>query len=276
MPDWRDEIRARLAGLGLDPASEAQIVEELAQHLEDRYAELAARGESPEAAWRATLEELAESEVLARELRARWNRARPSDVALGRAPARAIDSLVHDLRYAARTLRASPGYTAAAVVTLALGIGACTLIFGVANGVLLRPLPFRQPERLVAFYGIAPEKGLRDVAITEGLFAVYRQRTRTLESIAIYSAGGFNLTGACGAGAGACEPERIDAGRGSADFFKVLGVKPLLGRTFLPGEDTEGKDRVAVLGHALWKRRFGGRADVVGRTIDLSGQPATG
>jgi putative ABC transport system permease protein len=267
MPDFRDDIRQRLAGLKLDPAREAQIVDEMAQHLEDRYEELRRRGQSETAARAATLEELNEMNVLEAELRPERNRAAASEITLGRSRGRWLESVAHDLRYALRSLRGSPGYTSASILTLSLALAACTLIFSVANGVLLRPLPYEEPDRLVAFWGTAPEKGLPEVAFPEGLFAVYRDGTRKLEAVTAYDGTGVTLTGAG-------DPERIEGGAVSLDFFRVFGVQPLLGRTFVQGEDVVD-DHVVILSHALWKRRFSGRADIIGQTLNLNATSRT-
>jgi putative ABC transport system permease protein len=267
MPDFRDEIRQRLAELRLDPTREAQIVDEMAQHLEDRYDELRRRGESEHAAAAVTLEELNEMDVLEAELRPDCNRAAVSEITLGRARGRFLESFFHDVRYAVRSLRASPGYTAASILTLALALSACTLIFSVANGVLLRPLPYKEPDRLVQYWGTAPEKGLPEVAFPEGLFAVHRDRTRTLEAVTAYDGMGVTLTGVG-------DPERIDGGAVSLDFFRVFGVQPRLGRAFVKGEDVPD-DRAVILSDVLWRRRFSGRADIVGQTINLNGTPRT-
>ena len=179
-PDWRGEIAKRLADLELDPTREAQIVDEMAQHLDDRYEELLRRGESADSARKMTLEELSEMDVLESALHTERGRAAASEITLGRARGRFIESLAHDVRYAMRSLRASPGYATASILTLSLAIGACTFIFSVANGVLLRPLPYKEPDRLVQYWGTAPEKGLPEVFYPHGLVAVHRDRTRTL------------------------------------------------------------------------------------------------
>jgi putative ABC transport system permease protein len=155
-----------------------------------------------------------------------------------------------------------------AIATLALGIGACTLIFSAVDGVLLRPLPFKEPDRLVTFWGTAPEKGLPEVDIPEGLGVLYRDRARTLEQFAAYGTTGFNLTGNG-------EAERVDGAAVSIGFFGVFGVAPLLGRTPAPGEDAVDAKPVAVLSHALWQRRFGGDSAIVGKPITLSGKVGT-
>src|SRR5918999_1074921 len=267
MPDWRAEIRRRLTQLRLDGASEEQIVDELAQHLEDRYEELRRRGDSDDAARAATLEELSEMSTLESVLRTERGRAAASEITLGRVRGRPLESVVHDVRYALRSLRASPGYTTASVLTLSLAIGACTLIFSVANGVLLRPLPYRDSGRLVQYWGTAPEKGLPEVSYPEGMFAAHRDRTRTLETVAAYDGMGATLTGVG-------DPRRVFGAYVSLDFFRVLGAQPMLGRTFVKGEDVTD-DQTAILSYSLWQERLGGRADIVGRTINLNGRPRT-
>src|SRR5262247_3415871 len=150
MPEWKEEIRQRLASLNLDPPREAEIVEELSQHLEDRYAESLIRGATPEEALRAALAELRDSESLQRELRQVEYQVTQEPVVLGaNRRINMLGGIWQDLRYGARMLAKTPGFTLLAVVTLALGIGANTAIFSGINAVLFRPLPAtREPERL--------------------------------------------------------------------------------------------------------------------------------
>jgi putative ABC transport system permease protein len=167
-----------------------------------------------------------------------------------------------DVRQGVRSLRKSPGLTAVASLTLALGIGANTAIFSVVNAVILRPLPFAQPERLVAFWGSAPKMGLERFNYPDAFLVHFRTRSRTLESIGAYIGTGFTLTDNG-------EPQRIDGATVTAGFFPTLGRAPLLGRTFLPEEETRGRDQVAVLSYGLWQSRFGGDPNVVGTSITL-------
>jgi predicted permease len=209
--------------------------------------------------------ELADDAQLARVMRRRARRAPPpSSAALGRSAGTGwVAAFLHDLRYGVRSLRLRPGFTSAAVLTLALGIGANTAMFSVVRAVLLRPLPYPEPERLVLYWGTAPEKGLPEVAMPPGLFLYHRDRLRTFESLAGYERGSLTLTGDRDA-------ERVDAGYVSADFFRVMGVAPELGRAFRRDEEAVNGGLVAILGHDLWQRRFGGDTTIIGRTIRIN------
>ena len=177
-----------------------------------------------------------------------------------------MNKLFQDLRYGARILMKQPGFTFVAVITIALGIGANTAIFSLVNSILLRPLPFREPDRLVRLLQASPKLGLSSWGVSQADFAAYREQNRSFETLAIYNSGGINFTGEG-------EPERLPMTNVTADFFKVFGVNPLLGRTFVEGEDAAGKNVVCVISHAFWQRRFGGDPGVVGRTLNLNNTP---
>jgi putative ABC transport system permease protein len=177
-----------------------------------------------------------------------------------------MSTLFQDLRYGARILLKQPAFTLVAVVTLAIGIGANTAIFSLVNSILLRPLPFRDPDRIVRLIQASPKLGLATWGVSQADFAAYREQNRSFESIALYTNSAINLTGTG-------EPERLPMANVTADFFKVFGVNPLLGRTFVEGEDAEGRNAVCVISHAFWQRRFGGDPNTVGRMLNLNNTP---
>jgi predicted permease len=173
-----------------------------------------------------------------------------------------MSTLLQDLRYGLRMLAKNPGFTAVAVITLALGIGANTAIFSVVNGVLLNPLPYPQPDRLVALYSRTPDSPRWSIPYPN--FLDWVRDNRSFSALAGYRADSFNLTGTD-------QPERVSAEMVSASFFPLLGVKPALGRTFRPEEDQLGGNPVAVISGGFWKRRFGSSPDVLGKALTLSG-----
>ncbi|MPY89357.1 MAG: FtsX-like permease family protein [Luteitalea sp.] len=175
----------------------------------------------------------------------------------------AVERLQQDLRYAARTLRKSPGFASVILSILALGIGANTTIFSIVNGVLLRPLPFSDPDRLM----MLEEKWLPRFPrfeLTPQDFLAWQRENRTFSEMAAFNDMAFDLTAAE-------RPERISGARVSANLPALLGVEPILGRSFRPEEDQDGNDRVVLLGHGLWHRRYGANPRVVGRAVSLDG-----
>src|SRR5687768_3994233 len=173
-----------------------------------------------------------------------------------------MDQLLRDIRYSLRRLAKAPGFTAVVILTLALGIGANTAIFSVVNAVLLRPLPFREPERLVTINHFYPSLDGLAAPVSAIGFRDYRDKTRSFEFVAVEAGWSANLTGTQ-------EPERVPASRVSGLFFKVLGVPAQVGRTLLPEEDEQGKNRVVVLSDGLWRRVFGADPKVVGTKVQL-------
>jgi predicted permease len=174
-----------------------------------------------------------------------------------------METLLQDLRYGLRMLAKSPGFTAIAILTLALGIGANTALFSVVNGVLLTPLAYPHPGQLVATYGKSP--GFDRAPITYLNFLDWQRDTQTFSSMAIYRNQDYNFIGTGEAA------ERLSGYMISADFFSTLEVKPVLGRTFLPDDDRQGAAPVVILGGGLWKRKFGSSLEVVGKSIALNG-----
>jgi putative ABC transport system permease protein len=258
VPDWKAEIRRRLAKSRLEPTREAAIVEELAQHLEDYYAELLAGGATEAQAYRQTLSELHGSELFGRELRQLERQfTHESSVLIKNRRTKMIANLWQDLRYGARMLVKKPGYTLIAILTLSLGIGACTAIFSIVDAVLLRPLPYPAAENLVSVKEV-DAKG-RQITFAEPNFLDVRARNHTLAAAAQYNMG---LTTVLGGN----EPVRTRVAYVSGDFFKTLGVQPHLGRGFLPEEAKFGGQPVAVVSHGFWQR-------LLGRHNDLAATP---
>ncbi|HEX8144504.1 MAG TPA: ABC transporter permease [Pyrinomonadaceae bacterium] len=179
-----------------------------------------------------------------------------------------MESLFKDLRYAVRMLIRKPGFTAVAVITLALGIGANTAIFSVVNGVLLRPLPFQDPERIATFWQSNPRSGVQREDVSPANFLDWRERSRSCTEMAAALPFGYSLTGGE-------EPEAFRAWQVTTGFFEILGVNALYGRTFLREEFQPGNDRVVVIGHGLWQRRFGADPKLVGQKLLLNGLPHT-
>ncbi|MCA1815291.1 MAG: ABC transporter permease [Acidobacteria bacterium] len=179
-----------------------------------------------------------------------------------------MGNLLQDVRYALRLLFRRPAFTAVAVATLALGVGATTAIFSVVNAVLLKPLPYPQAERLVQVWETNPKRGWTRDTISPQNFADWQAQNNSFDAITAYEYESFIATGGG-------EPERLVGILASSSFFDVMGVKPARGRTFQAGEDRQGAGRVVVLSDRLWRRRFGGRADALGQAVTLNGESYT-
>ncbi len=175
-------------------------------------------------------------------------------------------TLLLDLRNAVRMLRKSPSFSLAAIVVLALGIGANTAIFSIVYGVLLRPLPFADPDRLVQLWHTPPQKsfpGMRWFTLSPANYLDWEQQNDVFEKSAIYGFNRFRL-------AGSGDPQVLHAARVEPTFFSLLGVKPILGRSISTGDDQPGQSNVIVLSHKLWKTQFGGDERIVGQTVQLN------
>ena len=265
MPDWREELRKRLSRLGLEPAHEAEVVEELAQHLDDVYQRSLKNGMTEAEAKSAALQELATDDLLQKEMRRSQTMFKEPAVAGAPTNPNLFADLLHDLRYAARLQRKNPGFTIVAVIALALGIGANTAIFSVVNTVLLRPLPYKDPERLVMVWEEATKQGYPRDTPAAANFVDWRDQNQVFEGMAAFADESFNLTGAG-------EPERLEGRRVSANLFPLLGVDPQIGRVFTAAEDQPGAQRVVLLSYSLWQGRFGGEPGIVGKSLTLNGE----
>jgi putative ABC transport system permease protein len=270
MPNWNHIVREHLAVLRLPPEREIEIVEEQALHLEAAYEDALAAGLSESEAEARALRgydwRLLECELSRAERRPAARAWRPSLELIGRKGGLRMDSLSQDLRFGARMLFKNPGFTLIAVVTLALGIGVNTAIFSVVSAVLLRPLPYSEPDKLVMLWERRIREGSDNNAVAPADFRDWRARNQVFTNIAAMFEISLNLSGGN-------EPERVTTGVVSASFFEVLGVKPMLGRGFSAEEEQAGRNRVVILNHDLWRRRFGADRDIVGRRISLNGAP---
>jgi predicted permease len=220
-----------------------QLDEEINGHLEMAKRDRIDRGELPAQAERAARREFGNAALVEHVTREQWGWVW-------------LEELLQDLRYGLRVLRKNPGFTAVAVLTLALGIGANTAIFSLVSGVLLRPLPYSHPEQLVSVTGTYPK----------GAFAAIRERAHAMNVAAYMEGYEFNLTGLG-------EPVRLTGTLVSAEFFSTLGSQAELGRTFLPGEDLAGQNHFVVLSRSLWQQRFASDPAIVGHWINLEGVP---
>jgi predicted permease len=219
-----------------------ELGEEIASHLQMAARDREARGESREQSGAAAQRELGNAGVIQDVTHDQWAWTW-------------LEDLLQDLRFGARTLLKNPGFTIIAVLTLALGIGANTAIFSLVNGVLLRPLPYAQPDKLVGTTQYYPK----------GPLVVMRQQSHTMQLVGVSDNKEFNLTDTG-------DPVRLIGNSVSADFFSMLGAQPAMGRTFQDGEDQPDKDRVVILSRALWQQRFRADPNIVGRWITLEGE----
>jgi putative ABC transport system permease protein len=183
-------------------------------------------------------------------------------------PKRMEEEMFQDLRFGARMLFKTPVFTFVAALTLALGIGANTAIFSVVNAVLLRPLPFPEPERIVRLWESHPPTNLPQFSVAFPTFLDWRNQSQAFKQMAAYREDGFNLQASN-------ETMRVNGARVTVDFFSVLGVMPAAGRVFTTPEDTPGGERVAILSHSFWRQSFGGDPQLVGRQLKVDGQPYT-
>ncbi len=177
-----------------------------------------------------------------------------------------LETLVADLRYGARALAKRPGYAALAVLTLGLGIGANTAIFSVINGVLLKPLPYEHGNRLVVVQQSAPLAGQRQTGVSIQEYFDYRARADVFDGLVEYHQMNFDLINRG-------EPDAVNTGVVSANFFDLLGIKPLIGRTFVQSDDVEGAEAVLMLSHTYWRTKFGGDPNIVGQVFEMNDRP---
>ena len=267
MSGWKDEVRQRLQGLRLRPEREGEIAEELAQHLEDRFEALRAGGLGELEARRAALAELDQGEGLAPQLAEVEKPAREPITPGAAGKGSLIVDLLRDLRYGIRMLRRAPAFTAVAILTLALGIGANAAIFSVLNAVLLEPLPLPDSGRLAYLMGKAKDGSPGYLSYPD--FEDLRREAKRFDGFSGFVGQSVNLTGRA-------EPMRIRGGFVSDNFFHILRTEAAQGRVFLPGvDDKPGADLVCMVQHETWKTVFGGDPALLGSKLILNNEPYT-
>jgi predicted permease len=265
MPDWTNDIRRRLDGVRLSVPDEANVTEELQQHLDDRYHEFRAKGVAEDDARRLALEELGENEFLKQRMRGAIKRTL-EPVPIGARDGRGLMGVVGDFRFGARLLRRAPGFTLTAALTIALGIAANTTIFSILNALLLRPLPGTvRANQLVLIGRTQDGQGFDTFSYHD--FLDYQRASKALSSIAaMFTAPAHMSTGGAS--------ERVRADVVSGNYFSTLGTQVAQGRLLIPDDDRAG-NRVVVLSYGVWERRFGSDAGIVGKSIRLNGTPFT-
>ncbi len=271
MTNWKSYLRAELPPLAADPARQAEIVEELAQHLAELERETVASGATPEEAHAAALAELSNRQALAHEIR-RTDRSQPASTPPPIEPSgRFLAGLAQDVRYGCRQLARTPLFAATVVVILALGIGINAATYSVVRNVLLEPLPFRSPEQLTivwwadknsttAFQGSAPVSGPN--------FLDWRRESCSFEHLVAMAPESVTMTGLG-------EAERLQGTVTTAGLFEALDTQPSIGRTFRVDDEQPGRNNVAIISDAFWRNRLGADPHVLGRSLTLDGEAHT-
>ncbi|MDQ6828286.1 MAG: ABC transporter permease, partial [Gemmatimonadota bacterium] len=266
MDEWRARLRAVVAGWDLSPEEQAGIVDELELHLEQELTAL--RPRLGDAAAREQI--MAQVDDPALRTAAVRPRHRPTaTVEWSRSRAAGWSSVLRDFRYGWRSLIASPGTTAMALIALALGIGLTTVMFSIIYGTLLRGLPFDEGGRIAMVMEANPSHGEPELALSMHDFFAYRDQQRSFETFGAFSPGvSVNLSGEE-------RPERVEAARVTAAALSVTRVRPSLGRALTANDEVPGGELVVVLSHSLWRDRYASEAGVIGKPVRVNGQPAT-
>ena len=256
-PRWRRLVQLRGRNVRAD------VDDELRFHIEMRIRDLVAAGMSPSAA-------RAEAEGAFGDLRGIRDQCVTIDERRNRREHRAevFHHMWQDTRFAARALRRSPSFTAAAVLCVALGVGVTTTIFSAVNSILIRPLPYPDADRLVAVYAQNVQRGYHGTNISYPDYLSWRDGNRSFSALGMWTWGSLSLSGEGDA-------ERIESSRITANLFPLLGVRPMLGRGFLPAEEQLGQHHVILLSHGLWRRKFAADAHILGRQVLVDGEPHT-
>jgi len=267
MPEWKQVIRDRIAGVKLDSAREEEIVDELAQHLDDRYESMLAEGISDSEARRRALDELSGSS-LAEELRGIPRPPVREPIGIPQRRGGLMSGFMPDLKIAFRNMRTKLAFSVTVVGMLALGVAGNAAIFSIFNGLFLKPLPFRDAEQLIDLDETAPKWSLHYVGISNPDFYLWRKNNNTFDGMAFFTDSSFNFSDRG-------TSQRILGGQVTYDLLDVLGLKPVLGRGFLPDEDKPDAHKVAMLSYDFWQRMFQGDRGVLGRVVKLNEEAYT-
>ena len=265
MPDWRSHIRPHLAALRLSPTRVNEIIDELAQHLDDRWRELMAGGASEEEATHLALAQLRD-DALVRNLASLRQAQQPPPVIPGISTGHWVSDLLRDLRYTARLLRKQVGFSATAVLILGLGIGASTAMFSVVDAVLLRPLPYPSAERIVTLWGRSTQWSRTSVSLPD--YCDWQERSHSFEHLALIRPEDVPVSVQA-------DSQMTSTALVTANFFKVFNQPAQIGRTLTNTDDQPDAAPVAVLGHGFWRTRFAGDPQVIGRVIRVGEQRYT-
>jgi hypothetical protein len=269
--NWKQIVCEKLLPLRLPPERESEIVEEVALHLEAIYEDALTDGLTEVEAQTRALQSydwhLLECELSRAEQSLPARTWQPTITLIERRGGIRMESLLQDLRFGARMLWQQPGFTLVAVLTRALGIGANTAIFSVVHAVLLRPLPFVEPDRIALLWTTNATRKVAQEDVSPDDFLDWQRGTQSFSEMAAWAPFGFNITGEN-------EPEKISSVLVTPNLFPLLGVNAAVGRRFLPA-DASGNANVVLLGHGLWQRRYGGDRNLIGRTLLLDGKSFT-
>lgn len=251
---WARRFWFRLQGLFRRKRSSQELDDEIQFHLEQQIAENAAAGMSPEEARHAAIRTFGNPTFLKEETRDTWGWVW-------------LEQIVQDLRYAFRRLLKDRSFSMVAVLVLGLGIGANTTLFTVVRSVLLKPLPFENPDQLMMLYEQSADHKHPYNVVAGGMFQEWQKQSRSFKEMAILGGSGYNLSGANGV-----LPEKVEGGKCSWNLFSTLGVRPAYGRAFSPEDDSANANATVILTWKLWKRRFGGDPAIIGKGILLDGE----
>jgi putative ABC transport system permease protein len=262
--DWRHYVREHLPPLKVSAERELEIVDELAVQLETTFDRAKASGATEEEAMRRARAEVPDWDALAKTL-GRIERPFTQPLAAGASSGGSMTGLIQDLRYAIRALKRAPGFAAVAIITLALGIAATTIVYSIVDGILLRPLPIEDADRVM----LARETiNGQDMSVSWMNFLDWQKRQTSFESLAAWRGLTSNLTGVE-------RPRRLNVRHVTWQLFSIFGVRPMIGRDFAPDDDRPGVPRTALVSYGFWQRELGGSPDALGRQIMLDEVPVT-